>query len=394
MTNDFSFIDREHFRSTPKQKVLDTFTLGSGAITSMATLRLNGDLAVMAGACCHQSAEYNRPGELQFICRESKQSLKVDGHFTDPLNRRTVSSVKTHGDTFVSAGYDGCLCGWSFIDGQLERVFRAALSSKPILDFSPVGNGRFVYGTPGQLAICTVDADSNAAPFETIFTLPWTPKPGVNSVDRVHAISEKDVLALIGLHAASRTGRLEVWDVESLVLKATITSMHGLSAMALSDQLTAVASGSVLDSMIGDGQVHLHTLLGGSYSPAFTISTAHLDVDAMCFSPDGRFLAIGDARDHRWSVWDCCFPKAPLVMAGQCRTGDGICDDTLSLAFSPDGVYLYAGGHDAQLYKVPLGNASPCQVTPVASSITSIVVDDYDLVIVGTEGGHVHFIGW
>jgi WD40 repeat protein len=125
-----------------------------------------------------------------------------------------------------------------------------------------------------------------------------------------------------------------------VILTALPAPVHPVRALAVSPDKSAVAAGR-------GNEIHVYDAGSGTYirpliDPALTtpdgkpLRAAHLAiVEALAFSPDGRYLASGSYQEV--IVWD--------AQTGQPRKRlTGFADRVVALAFSPNGKLLATGG--------------------------------------------------
>jgi hypothetical protein len=125
-----------------------------------------------------------------------------------------------------------------------------------------------------------------------------------------------------------------------VILGALPAGVHPVRAVAVSPDKSTVAAGR-------GNEVHIYHAGTGAYirtliDPGLTtadkkpVRTSHLTiVDALAFSPDGKYLASGSFQEV--ALWD--------AQTGTLRRKlTGFADRVVALAFSPDGKWLATGG--------------------------------------------------
>jgi WD40 repeat protein len=125
-----------------------------------------------------------------------------------------------------------------------------------------------------------------------------------------------------------------------VVISVPPPSIHPVRALAVSPDKSAVAAGR-------GNEIHVYDAGSGNYvrtlvDPNLTtpdkkpVKAAHLAlVDAMAFSPDGRYIASGAFQEVK--LWDA---KTGALL----QTIPGFADRVVTLDFSPDGKLLATGG--------------------------------------------------
>lgn len=168
------------------------------------------------------------------------------------------------------------------------------------------------------------------------------------------------IKAWIDQGAKAPTGRRER---AAVVLSALPASVHPVRAVAVSGDKSAVAAGR-------GNAIHIYDAGSGAYirsliDPSLAtpdkkpLSAAHLSiVEALAFSPDGKYLASGSYREV--VLWD--------ARTGQLRKRlTGFADRVVALAFSSGGKLLATGGgaptEDGELkvFDVTSGNVA-CEI--------------------------------
>ena len=142
-----------------------------------------------------------------------------------------------------------------------------------------------------------------------------------------------------------------------VVISVPPPSVHPVRALAVSPDKSAVAAGR-------GNEIHVYDAGSGAYvrtlvDPSLTtpdkkpVKAAHLAlVDAMAFSPDGRYVASGSFQEVK--LWDA---KSGALL----QTIPGFADRVVTLDFAPDGKLLATGGGapteegEIKLVEVPSG---------------------------------------
>ena len=180
-------------------------------------------------------------------------------------------------------------------------------------------------------------------------------------------------LAVAGYRISSTVeSRSELIDVAASPVLTRVLGVAGPTPLTLS------AGGTAAVGHADDGSVHLMTVSGGRPVQLGVVPGEKQQLFALAFSPNGRVLATGGAaRDV--ALWDVHDPRRVHLLS---RLTTGFTAATQSLAFSPDGTRLLAGGDGTRpLVEWRVGDpahvtaAAPPRGLPPKSTVQSVAFD-------------------
>ena len=246
----------------------------------------------------------------------------------------TSVAFSKDGKQIFSAGYDGLIREWERPGGRLLRTFNGTRGTLWTMDVSPDGTKLAAAGEDAVVRIW--DLDSDAPPREL--------RAHSRNIWRIRFSPD-------GKHLASGSfdNKVLLWDVGSGRLMKTLSghtqAIVGLDYSPDGSRLASGADDSTIRLWRAADGAALRTLDNGKH------------VDAVQFSPDGRWLISGGhAHGAVGAIW--------RQLTGGGGEGDAVRvwrttdmvpvailphpDDVISLAISPDGHWLVTSGEDSR----------------------------------------------
>ncbi|RLV04545.1 hypothetical protein CTZ27_11560 [Streptomyces griseocarneus] len=247
----------------------------------------------------------------------------------------------------VAAEPDGPLAAAVDVDGSL-RIWNLADRAAPALQatlhagaagiaLAPHGRKLLASACPGS-GFCLWDLTSPRHP--TVAARLPGPAHGEERLHHVSSMAIDSDGRLLA--AATLEGAVMVWSIEQPAHPRFLAELQSPTRRK-SDALAAVAfspHGNVLAATILGGKTRLWNLA----TPSAPTRAAEMDTgySAVAFSPDGNFLAaVGDLDIGIWDVKDPLKPGEIKAHSGS--SGKGLLD-LMAVAFSPDSRWLAMGG--------------------------------------------------
>lgn len=192
--------------------------------------------------------------------------------------------------------------------------------------------------------------------------------PEANGVKDISFSPDDGLLAV-----ACADGMVTVWDVKAAVPRGRLFVSEDLAfAVAFSpDGKTLAASGGY------DGRVRLFDT--GTWRAGRTFVGHGETVDALAFSPDGKWLATG-SWDDTAKIWDVATGKAVCTLRGHTF-------NVWTVAFSPDSTLLATTGQEVIVWAVPTGSRRT--LLPDEDSVAAVFSPDGRM-LATAEGATCH----
>jgi WD40 repeat protein len=262
----------------------------------------------------------------------------------------TYVAFSADGQTLVTAGADKTARLWDVQQGELRAII-------PLTQWNPLAaalsrDGR-TFAVTGWNGVQLWDVKSG----HLQATL-----AGMGSYGFLAISPDGKTLAGAGVGSRVEKGRsipvgqAELWDVASGRRKALLKGLEGnFTAAAFSPDGQILATGgfagrmkevtTIADEREWKGEARLWDARTGQLKA--TLTGSQKAVWTLAFSPDGRTLATG-SDDHTIAVWDVASRRLQRMLPGD---GGGVRE----LAFSPDGQVLAAAGETVRLWDVKSG---------------------------------------
>ncbi len=247
-------------------------------------------------------------------------------------NTQTVYSLAFSRDsrTLATVGFNGTIRLWGVADPThpqaLGQLMTGSTDSVNAAAFSPDGRTLATGGFDAKVRLWDVADPAHPQALG---------QPVAGDTGTVHSLAfSPDGRTLA---SGSDNGTVLLWSLPPTVLTGSVGSVN---AVAFSADGRTLATG-------GDDGVRLWDVANPAYPrPLGQLQPITGIVDSLAFSPDGRTLATGgdDGDVGLWDVADSAHPRSrskPQNTVGSSSTLGSV----LSLAFSPDGHMLAAGGY-------------------------------------------------
>jgi dipeptidyl aminopeptidase/acylaminoacyl peptidase len=266
----------------------------------------------------------NQEGAVQLWDPVSGAELRsIAGHDTG------ITSLAFSPDSafLVSVSQDGILHVWDTVSG--EAVISLQGDALTCAAFGPDGKTLITGGENG--AIKTWDAASGEPIQE--FT------SGIGTIRNVVVNPGNGQIAISG-----DVGTVQIWDVTSGTLLHDLPYASNITGVAFSPDGQWLAATSK-DSAPWQWDASTGAQLWAEQA---------VDQDDVAYSPDGKLIATVSGSKKQVIVWEAATGKRlHAVRAG---------NDPVSVAFSPDGAGIAAGGKNVRLWDVPVPVVKPTAV--------------------------------
>ena len=211
---------------------------------------------------------------------------------------------------------------WNVSTGSLESIVAGHIGQVNSVMFSASGQ---YFASGANDAQVIVRSGASGQHIRSLY---------LGSFKRVYSVAFSPDEKLV---AAASVATVYLWRTGTWDTLRTIPLAYSLNAIAFAP------AGNQLAAAVGYGPVQLWDVTTGALARAFTGLTG--DVRSVSFSPDGKYIAAGDASSSQSSlrVWEVSTgnqAKAFMFSLGQ---------NVASVAFSPDGQRLAAGFADGSI---------------------------------------------
>lgn len=220
------------------------------------------------------------------------------------------------GRTLVSSGFDGTVAVWDVERGLQEPRWRHTQAWVAAFEGIP-DRRQFAWESEGSILAGRLNSVGDVT-HRTLLPAPETPVSLVLSRECKRLM----LACLSGIHAVD-------WETGSTCWSWTERAVSFLAASPTTDLVAAVDQRNRI--WLGHAQT-------GQFSRWVTLTDG---VTALCFSPDGKRLAVGIA-DGRITVLASSDGRLEMNVAGHAT-------NVSCLAFSPDGRTLVSGGLDGEI---------------------------------------------
>ena len=285
-----------------------------------------------------REATFSRDGRLLATSDASGLITLCDTRSWKPLEQlhhpggATTVVFSGDGSHLYSAGYDGAVRDWDVARKTVSRTFSGASGTIWTMDVSPDGKTLAVGGEDSLIRLWALERDSPA----TVL------RGHARNIWRVRFSPNGKTLASGSFDASAR-----LWDASTgrplHILKGHTEAIVGLDFSP---------DGKLLVTGGDDSTIRYWRASDGA--PVRTID-AGKHVDAVTFTPDGKWIASGGhARGAIGTLWhQATGGGAEGDSVRLWRTADGALtavlrhpDDVISLTVSPDGNWLVTSGED------------------------------------------------
>lgn len=267
-------------------------------------------------------------------------TITLDPLWTSSDQRDQVQSMmfSPDGTTIAAGNYDGSIALWSVADGALRRTLPGNGQSVRSIAWSPDGQSIAVGGSSRMVALWQI-ADGR---------MRWLGR--MTGADVSSVAWQPDGAAFA---AGDSTGRVTLWH-----------ATDGTTQQTLPPQPSAVTSlawqpdGRQLAIGTEEGTIVLWDMPGGTV--VRTLAGLSQGVGSLAWSPDGQQLAAGGYDQRLISTWTTV-GRVKLWQASDGRQLHNVKVDSYgvySIAWSPDGAALIAGGYDPAVHLIRAANGT------------------------------------
>lgn len=239
-------------------------------------------------------------------------------------NSTEALAVSPDGKLLASGGWENQVAVYNAETGAPIIVLVGHTTRIQALAFSPDGSRLAAGSEDGLVQVWAVADNTITQPPMLTFTHP-----------RLSSLAFSPDGALLATGSLDTT--IKIWESTTGEEISTLSGHSGwVNALAFHPTRGQVASASE------DGTIHLWDVAGGETTVILSIAGQTAPLNAVVFSPNGRFLAVGGG--DQVVVWETDNYTRPAITFREHET------PVLTLAFSPDGGSLASGDQAGIIY--------------------------------------------
>lgn len=296
----------------PSAECVHTFTFGADIMDMQVGIAYVKKTRNLVTASLRPQLNVLRPGGVDISC-------VLRGH------AKQIVGLAGVGTRFYTADYSGLMVSWDFDSGSSNIAFNGKGPSTSVCAIAANSDIVANVGQDGKVYITPTAS--------LTYNKPVTVKGG--GVDIAAALTSSCGFSAIMVNETRVAAINTAGDNVSADL--TFETNEIGSSVAVSPDGLMIAIGIEVSG--GAGQLRLYTLDGASFRQVGEILKTPTSPNRIAFSPDGRFVAVGD-KGRRMRIYNV-LTREVLKDGGTWHTTriDAIC-------FSPDGSFVATGGMD------------------------------------------------